>query len=228
MKIRCERSREECPQGRLMKVTWLLPTSLVSQNRDTVKWVGGFKTMRFRAPVLHTWHIPLTCCHCRHGTRCRGRKCMKKVEFERKEKYTLTVSFIAVCTSELWISICICVPSCHQVRDCLGSEQALAPVRFLDSFAEGAWDKLPKTEGTFNFPSQTTIAFSFYEIFIGLSLYLKEYKPIFYKLKYEAELNLFSQHVVSQLQHNCMQYTAVDTSNTDRFPSFFFANHGRI
>jgi hypothetical protein len=104
----------------------------------------------------------------------------------------------------------------------VGSEQALAPVRFPDSFAEGAWDKLPKTEGTFDFPSQTTIAFSFHEIFIGLSLYLKEYELIFYELKYEAELNLFSRHVASQLQHSCTQYTAVDTSNTYRFASFFF------
>ena len=31
----------------------------------------------------------------------------------------------------------------------LGSEQALAPVREPDTFAEGAWDKLTKTEGTF-------------------------------------------------------------------------------
>jgi len=103
----------------------------------------------------------------------------------------------------------------------LGSEQALALVRLLDSFTEGAWDKLLKTEGTFDFPSQTTIAFSFHKIFIGLSLYLKAYKPIFYKLKYEAELNLFSRHVASQLQHSCTQYTALDTSNTYRFPSFF-------
>jgi len=27
----------------------------------------------------------------------------------------------------------------------VGSEQALAPVQLLDTFAEGAWDKLPKT-----------------------------------------------------------------------------------
>jgi hypothetical protein len=36
----------------------------------------------------------------------------------------------------------------------LGSEQALAPVREPDTFAEGAWDKLPKTEGTFDFIPQ--------------------------------------------------------------------------
>jgi hypothetical protein len=39
----------------------------------------------------------------------------------------------------------------------LGSEQALAPVRLSDTFAEGAWDKVLKTEGTFDFVSQTTI-----------------------------------------------------------------------
>jgi len=32
----------------------------------------------------------------------------------------------------------------------LDSEQALAPVRLADTFAEGAWDKLTKTKGTFN------------------------------------------------------------------------------
>ena len=38
----------------------------------------------------------------------------------------------------------------------LGSEQALSLVWELDTFAEGAWDKLTKTEETFNFklPSQ--------------------------------------------------------------------------
>ena len=36
-------------------------------------------------------------------------------------------------------------------RPTLGSEQALAPVRLPDTFAEGAWDKLTKTERTFNF-----------------------------------------------------------------------------
>ena len=38
----------------------------------------------------------------------------------------------------------------------LGLEQALALVWEPDIFAEGAWDKLTKTEGTFNFklPSQ--------------------------------------------------------------------------
>jgi len=40
-------------------------------------------------------------------------------------------------------------------------------------------NKLPKTEGTFDFLSQTTITFSIHKIFIGLSLYLKEYKPNF-------------------------------------------------
>ena len=85
----------------------------------------------------------------------------------------------------------------------LGSEQALALVQLPDTFAEGAWDKLLKTEGTFDFPSHTTITFSFHKIFIGFSLYIKEYKPFFYELKYEVELNLFSQHVVSQLQHSC-------------------------
>ena len=33
----------------------------------------------------------------------------------------------------------------------VGLEQALAPVQEPDTSAEGAWDKLPKTEGTFDF-----------------------------------------------------------------------------
>jgi len=43
--------------------------------------------------------------------------------------------------------------------------QALAPVRLLpDTFAEG--DKVPKTEGTFDFVSSTTIIPSFYKNYI--------------------------------------------------------------
>ena len=41
----------------------------------------------------------------------------------------------------------------HVLGSALGSEQALAPVRFTDTFAEGAWDKLPKTKGTFDLAS---------------------------------------------------------------------------
>ena len=103
----------------------------------------------------------------------------------------------------------------------VGSEQALAPVRFPDSFAEGAWDKLPKTKGMFDFPSQTTFTSAFHKKIIGFSLYLREYKPVFYKLKYEVEINLLSQHVVSRVHHSCERYTAVDTSNNDLFASFF-------
>jgi hypothetical protein len=50
----------------------------------------------------------------------------------------------------------------------LGSEQALAPVRLPDTFAEGAWDKVPKTEGTFDFVFPTTIVHGFYKNYIGL------------------------------------------------------------
>ena len=105
----------------------------------------------------------------------------------------------------------------------LGLEQALALVRFPDSFAEG--DKLPKTEGTFDFPSQATFTLAFHKKIIGLSLYLREYKPVFYELKYEVEINLLSQHAVSQVLHSCARYTAV---NTDHFASFFFAIHSRM
>ena len=50
----------------------------------------------------------------------------------------------------------------------VGSEQALAPVRLPDTFAEGAWDKVPKTEGTFDFVFPTTIVHGFYKNYIGL------------------------------------------------------------
>ena len=108
-----------------------------------------------------------------------------------------------------------------QRRSKLGLEQALAPVQFPDSFAEGAWDKLPKTKGTFDFPSQTTFASAFHKKFIGFCLYLSEYKPVFYKSKNAVEINLLSQHVVSRVHHSCKRYTAVDTSNTDLFAYFF-------
>ena len=49
----------------------------------------------------------------------------------------------------------------------IGSEQALAPVWLLDTFAEGAWDKVPKTEGTFDFVFPTTIVHGFYKNYIG-------------------------------------------------------------
>ena len=39
----------------------------------------------------------------------------------------------------------------------LGSEQALAPVRLADTFAEGAWDKITKTKGTFKTTCLTQI-----------------------------------------------------------------------
>jgi hypothetical protein len=39
----------------------------------------------------------------------------------------------------------------------LGLEQALALVQLPDTFAEGAWDKVLKTDRTFDFISQTTI-----------------------------------------------------------------------
>jgi hypothetical protein len=39
----------------------------------------------------------------------------------------------------------------------LGLEQALVPVRLLDTFAKGTWDKVLKTERMFDFIFQTTI-----------------------------------------------------------------------
>ena len=38
----------------------------------------------------------------------------------------------------------------------LGSEQALAPGRGAGTFAEGAWDKLPKTKGMLSMASPLT------------------------------------------------------------------------
>jgi len=54
------------------------------------------------------------------------------------------------------------------IIDKLGSEQALAPVQLPDTFAEGAWDKVPKTERTFDFVSQTTIIPSFHKNYIDV------------------------------------------------------------
>ena len=50
----------------------------------------------------------------------------------------------------------------------LGSEQALAPVRIPDTFAEGAWDKVPKTKGMFNLIPQVTTVDSFHKIYIDI------------------------------------------------------------
>jgi len=50
----------------------------------------------------------------------------------------------------------------------VGSEQAFAPVRLPDTFAEGAWDKLPKTEGMFDFVSHSTSSFHFTKNYIAL------------------------------------------------------------
>ena len=55
-----------------------------------------------------------------------------------------------------------------QMYENVGSEQALAPVRLPDTFAEGAWDKVPKTEGTFDFVFPTTIVHGFYKNYLGL------------------------------------------------------------
>ena len=48
----------------------------------------------------------------------------------------------------------------------VGSEQALALVRYPDTFAEGAWDKLPKTKGTFDFVPQVITFATLYKNYI--------------------------------------------------------------
>jgi hypothetical protein len=45
----------------------------------------------------------------------------------------------------------------------VGSEQALAPVREPDTFAEGAWDKVPKTKGTFDLVLQHTTSHNYHK-----------------------------------------------------------------
>ena len=50
----------------------------------------------------------------------------------------------------------------------LGSEQALAPVREPDTFAEGAWDKVPKTKGMFDHVLLNTTSHSCYKNCIDL------------------------------------------------------------
>ena len=54
---------------------------------------------------------------------------------------------------------------CHPSNP-IGSEQALAPVRYPDTFAEGAWDKLPKTKGTFDFVPQVITFATLYKNYI--------------------------------------------------------------
>jgi hypothetical protein len=62
----------------------------------------------------------------------------------------------------------------------LGSEQALAPVREPDTFAEGAWDKVPKTKGTFDPALQNTTSHSYYNFLIDLLfICIKMLCPIF-------------------------------------------------
>jgi hypothetical protein len=55
----------------------------------------------------------------------------------------------------------------HHASTCLcqkvGSEQALAPVREPDTFAEGAWDKVPKTKGTFDLVLQHTTSHNYHK-----------------------------------------------------------------
>jgi hypothetical protein len=51
-------------------------------------------------------------------------------------------------------------------RNAEDRKQALAPVQLPDTFADGAWDKVPKTKGTFDFVSQTTIISSFCKNYI--------------------------------------------------------------
>jgi hypothetical protein len=48
-------------------------------------------------------------------------------------------------------------------KTALGSEQALAPVREPDTFAEGAWDKVPKTKGTFDPVLQNTTSHNYHK-----------------------------------------------------------------
>jgi hypothetical protein len=61
---------------------------------------------------------------------------------------------------------CLPLYSASRRGGVLGSEQALAPVRLPDTFAEGAWDKVPKTEGTFDFVSRSTTTLCFNKKYI--------------------------------------------------------------
>ena len=51
----------------------------------------------------------------------------------------------------------------RKVGETLGSEQALAPVREPDTFSEGAWDKVPKTKGTFDLILQYTTSLTYHK-----------------------------------------------------------------
>ena len=93
----------------------------------------------------------------------------------------------------------------HLRRRGLGSEQALAPVWLPDTFAEGAWDKVLKTEGTFDFVFPTTIVHGFYKNYIGLFFvqYVSNSDSIFKRFTNSVEMSLFSLHVASQLNTIC-------------------------
>jgi hypothetical protein len=71
------------------------------------------------------------------------------------------------------------MPSSSLLDGYIGSEQALAPVRSPDTFAEGAWDKLTKTEGTFNFKLALQFLLDPLEILLICSSYVRKSSPKF-------------------------------------------------
>ena len=91
----------------------------------------------------------------------------------------------------------------------IGSEQALAPVREPDTFAEGAWDKVPKTEGTFDRVLLNTTSHSYYKGWIDVLFICIRVLRTNFREKLPSQKILFSTKDVSHLKSHILEYHSI-------------------
>ena len=91
----------------------------------------------------------------------------------------------------------------------LGSEQALAPVREPDTFAEGAWDKVPKTEGTFDRVLLNTTSHSYYKGWIDVLFICIRVLRTNFREKLPSQKILFNTKDVSRLKSHILEYHSI-------------------
>ena len=88
----------------------------------------------------------------------------------------------------------------------LGLEQALAPVREPDTFAEGAWDKVSKTKEMFDSVLLNTTLHSYYKGWIDvLFICIRVFRTNF-REKLPSQKILFNTKDVSRLKSHILEY----------------------
>ena len=108
----------------------------------------------------------------------------------------------------------------------LGSEQALAPVQESDTFAEGAWDKVPKTEGTFDHVLLNTTSHSYYKGWIDVLFICIRVLRTNFREKLPSQKILFSTKDVSHLKSHILEYHSIFVLAISKFCSHQQNIHG--